>query len=76
MFGKCGCEGKVHGHHARHASHGASHMDMASVGCGCSCSGRRFLSKNERIEALQEYKEALKNELEGVEEELTKLRVE
>lgn len=76
MLGKCGCEGEVHEHHARHVSHGAFHMDMARIGCGCGCGGRRFLSKNERIEALQEYKEALKNELVGVDEELTKLKVE
>jgi len=35
---------------------------------------RRFLSKKERIENLEKYREALKNELAGVEEELEALK--
>jgi hypothetical protein len=42
----------------------------------CGCKGRRFLSKKERIEVLEEYKESLKCELEGVEEELKRLQVD
>lgn len=44
--------------------------------CGCGCGGnfrRRFLSSQEEKEMLEEYKEALKKELCGVEEELKKL---
>lgn len=42
---------------------------------GC-CHGRRFLSRKERIEMLEGYREALKQELEGVEEALEELRRE
>jgi len=44
--------------------------------CGCCCQGRRFLSRREKIEMLEEYRESLKNELEGVEEELKTLKKE
>ncbi len=60
--GACGCEEKQ-GHHS--GEHGM-----------CGCGGRRFLSKKERIEMLEEYRESLKCELEGVEEELKRLQVE
>ena len=72
------CGEEMHGHHAGHMSmgHGAHHMGMAHGMCGCGCGGRRFLSKRERIEILEEYKEELKNELEGVEEELKELKGE
>lgn len=68
----------MHGHHAGpmgwHMGHSAPHMGMAHGMCGCGCGGRRFLSKKERIEILEEYSESLKCELEGVEEELKELR--
>ena len=34
----------------------------------------RFLSRREKMEMLEEYRESLKNELEGVEEELKMLK--
>jgi len=43
---------------------------------GCGCGRRKFLSKKERIEMLEEYRESLKCELEGVEEELKGLQME
>ncbi len=60
--GMCSCEEKQ-GHHSD--AHGM-----------CGCVGRRFLSKKERVEMLEEYRESLKCELEGVEEELKRLQVE
>jgi hypothetical protein len=44
--------------------------------CGCGCGERRFLSRKEKVEMLEEYRESLKCELEGVEEELKKLQKE
>lgn len=70
------CEEEMHGHHAGNMGHGANHSGMAHGTCGCGCGGRRFLSKKERIEMLEEYSDSLKSELEGVEEELTKLKSE
>ena len=74
------CGEEMHGHHAgpmgRHMGYGAPHEGMAHGMCGCGCGGRRFLSKKERIEMLEEYSESLRNELEGVEEELTELKRE
>jgi hypothetical protein len=60
------CEGEGHGHRQEHVTHGKCH-------CGCGHSGRRFLSRKEQIEMLEEYRESLKNELEGVEEKLNAL---
>jgi hypothetical protein len=51
-------------------------MPLAGPGphgaCGCA-GGRKFLSKKERVEMLESYREALKSELEGVEEALKEL---
>jgi len=70
------CGEEMHGHHAGHVSHGAHHRGMAHDMCGCGCGGRRFLSRKEKIEMLEEYRESLKNELEGVEEALKELKKE
>jgi len=44
-------------------------------GCQCGChGGRRFLSKKERKDMLEKYRESLKRELEGVEEALEALQ--
>ncbi len=40
------------------------------------CGERKFLSKKERMEMLEENRESLKCELEGVEEELKALQIE
>lgn len=44
-------------------------------GCSCGCCGcgpffRRFLTEQEEAERLEEYKEQLKKELEGLEERI------
>ena len=69
----CG-DKEMQGHHAGHIGHGAHHRGMAHG--MCSCGGRRFLSRKEKIEMLEEYRESLKSELEGVEEELNELKRE
>ena len=69
----CGDE-EMHGRHAEHMTHGAHHGANVQGMCGCGCGGRRFLSRKEKIEMLEEYRESLKNELEGVEEELNELK--
>ncbi|MDD1755091.1 MAG: hypothetical protein AB9879_09520 [Methanothrix sp.] len=65
MVEGCGCGGEKHGHHADPHAQGV---------CHCGHIPRRFLSKNEKIENLEKYREALKNELAGVEEELEALK--
>ena len=42
-------------------------------GMECNCD-RHFLTKEEKIEKLQEYKKWLENEKKGVEEAITKLK--
>ena len=69
----CGDE-EMHERHSGHIGHEAHHMGMAHGMCGCGCGGRRFLSRKEKVEMLEEYRESLKNELEGVEEELNELK--
>ena len=69
----CGDE-EMPGHHTGHMDQGAHHRGMAHGMCGCGCGGRRFLSRKEQIEMLEEYRESLKSELEGVEEELNGLK--
>ena len=68
----CGCEEK-HGHHAVSMPHGVHYSGARGM---CGCGERKFLSKKERIEMLEEYRESLKCELEGVEEELKGLQIE
>jgi len=59
-----------------HAGYMLPRANMAHGMCSCGCGGRRFLSKKERIEMLEEYLESLKSEMEGVEEELKELKIE
>jgi len=66
----CGCEEK-HGHHALPMHHGIHHFGARGM---CGCGERKFLSKKERIEMLEEYRESLKCELDGVEEEMKELK--
>ena len=65
----------MHGHHFGRMGHEAHHRGGAYSMCCCS-SGREFLSRKEKVEMLEEYRESLKSELEGVEEELQKLKRE
>jgi hypothetical protein len=71
----CGDE-EMHGRHAGHTIYGSHHGGMVHGMCGCDCGGRRFLSRKEKVEMLEEYREALKSELEGVEEALKELKRE
>jgi hypothetical protein len=66
----CGCEEK-HGHHALTMRREIPHSHAQGT---CGCKERRFLSKKERIEMLEEYRESLKCELDGVEEELKDIK--
>jgi len=68
------CEDKKRRHHAERTAHDDHHAGMVPGTCGCGCGGRKFLSKKEKIEMLEEYKESLKSELVGVEEALKMLR--
>jgi hypothetical protein len=70
----CCCGGEeMHGYHARHCIHHGSVMHGMH---GCCCEKRRFLSRREKIELLEELRNSLLNELEGVEEELNALKKE
>lgn len=68
------CRGEMQGHHEGRMGYEAHHRGMAHGMCRCGCGGRKFLSRKEKIEMLEEYRESLKNELEGVEEELKELQ--
>jgi len=48
MVEGCGCGGEKHGHHADPHTQGV---------CHCGHIPRRFLSKNEKIENLEKYRE-------------------
>jgi hypothetical protein len=65
------CGDEKHEHHAHHGGH----HDVLGRGM-CGCGERRFMSRKERIEMLDEYSESLKRELEGVLEELRELKGE
>ena len=45
-----------------------------NCGCGCGPFSRRFITTKEKEERLEEYREQLKKELEGLEEHIQKLR--
>ena len=68
----CGCEEK-HGHHAMPMRHEIHHSDDHET---CGCGEHKLLSKKEKIEKLEEYRESLKCELDGVEEELKEIKGE
>jgi hypothetical protein len=68
----CDCEEKQ-GHHAMPMRHGIHHSDAHGT---CGCGEHKLLSKKERIEMLEEYRESLKCELDGVEKELKEIKVE
>lgn len=54
--------------------HSIPHERSGQGMCGCGCGGRKFLSKREEIEKLEEYSKMLKSELEGVEEKLKEIK--
>lgn len=59
-----------------HAIHGccSSEASTHKVVSGCCCGpSRRFITKEERRETLEKYKDQLKKELTGVEEHLQDL---
>jgi hypothetical protein len=68
------CKDENHMHQSRNGSCGAHHAGRAHGTCGCG--ERGFLSKEEKTKMLVEYRESLKRELEGVEEELKGLKEE
>ena len=51
-------------------------MGRHSSGCRCGCMSfhRSFISAKEELEMLNEYKDQLKKEVEGIDEHLEKLR--
>ncbi len=54
-------------------------MECQSYQCysgSCSSEGRRFFTKEEKIEMLNEYKEALEKETQGVSEKISLLEKE
>lgn len=63
----CGCHEPGHNSSAEH--HGSGH----SGGRDACCCGHSLLSREERISMLEKYRNSLKSELEGVEEELKRL---
>ena len=51
------------------------HSTSGGHGCSCGCCGcgsfsRRFITKKEKMECLENYREQLKKELEGLEEHI------
>lgn len=60
-----------------HSGHGCCGGEASAhkTACHCSCGSlsRRFITKQERREALEQYKDQLKKELTGVEEHLQEL---
>ncbi len=57
-------------------SHGTSGSRGCGCGCGCGCGpfSRRFFTAKEKEERLDNYKEQLKKELEGLEERIQELK--
>jgi hypothetical protein len=55
-------------------------LEVKGMRCGCgggwSYGGRSFLTKEERLTLLKEYKEGLEKEVKGVEERIKELTAE
>jgi hypothetical protein len=63
------CECEQHGHQMR--------MDKGPHGSGCCCMPgheRRFLTRDEMIANLEEYRKDLQSEVKGVEERIAELK--
>ena len=67
------CCGEKQGHESVPMMHGVCQSGAREM---CGCGERKFLSKKERIEMLEVYRESLKCELDGVEEVLKSLQTE
>ncbi len=52
---------------------GVRGCNCGCCGCGCGPFFRRFITEKEKKERLEEYKEQLKKELEGVEERIQEI---
>jgi len=64
----------MHAHKKDHGCCESVHVHHASTASGCCCGlPRHFMTKAERREALESYRDQLKNELTGVEERLAEL---
>lgn len=48
-------------------------MGYGNCGCGPGWGGRRYFTKEEQKEYLENYKEALENELKGIKERLSEM---
>ena len=48
--------------------------EMEYTFCGTGCGTRSFLTKEEKVEMLKEYKESLEKELQGVAERIKELQ--
>lgn len=64
----CGC--REPGHHSAPSHHGSA----PSGGRDACCCGHTLPSREKRISMLERYRDSLKGELEGVEEELEGLK--
>jgi hypothetical protein len=71
----CG-DNETHACRTGHTLPGTSHKGMVHGMCSCSCGEQKILSEKEKVEMLEGYRKSLKNELEGVEEELKELQRE
>ncbi len=67
------CCADKQGHHSVTVNQGVCQSGAREM---CGCVERKFLSKKERIVMLEEYRESLKCELDGVDEKLKVLKEE
>ena len=51
-----------------------SYMDAGVKMCNCGAGMREFLTKEEKVEILKEYKKNLESEAKGVEEKIKELQ--
>jgi len=70
----CEPRGRHHGGSAHHGAFGHHGSDGCCCGHGPGHHFRRHVSRRERIERLEAYREELKNELDGVDEAIQELK--
>jgi hypothetical protein len=59
----------------KQSHHGYGHPHGAACGCGCgSHAGRRFQTKDEKVERLEQYLESLRKEAQAVQEHIAALQ--
>ena len=64
------CTGVCIGEYLNHSDN----VDFSYCCCSCGCHGRRYLTKDEKLEVLRHKKECMEKELQGINEAMNSIK--